>query len=94
VDYGKACSAFVEETLSKPYGGYYGLKIHTYKNPDSFGRWLASVSIETGQFRHRDLVKEILIPEGWGVEWDGKGKNPTPWMEWDEYPNPGWGVVT
>lgn len=46
------------------------ITIRTEKG-DAFGRWLATVLLE-GVW---DLV-EVLIEEGWGVAWDGKGKRP------------------
>lgn len=88
-EYGKACTAFVEQTLKDHTGSYIPVEIRTYKSPDSFGRWLASLTLKTSMGFQTDLVKDILIPEGWGCEWDGKGKNPTPWVtEWARYPLP------
>ena len=85
---GKFCTAFVERTLKDHEDNFVPVRISTYKSPDSFGRWLASLKLSTGMGPNTDLVGDILIPYGWGVEWDGKGKNPTPWTGWDKYPNP------
>ena len=83
--YGKECTAHVEgifDASGLPWA-LCNIRIVTHKNPDSFGRWLADLTIEG-----KDLVKDILIPGGWGVEWDGKGRQPRPWLQWDKYPNP------
>ncbi len=84
-EYGKQCSAYVE-TIFDASGLPWALSdvsITTHKNPDSFGRWLTQVYVD-----EKDLVRDILIPGGWGVEWDGKGRQPKPWLQWERYPNP------
>jgi micrococcal nuclease len=54
--------------------------VKTYKG-DAFGRWLADFEI-----LGRDLV-EMLIFQGWGVPWNGKGKRPG-FSDVHTYPNP------
>lgn len=82
--YGKLCTEYVKSYLREnDFFDMPELEITTHKSPDSFGRWLAEVYVDG-----TDLVNDVLIPQGWGVPWDGKGKNPRPWLSWDQYPNP------
>jgi micrococcal nuclease len=46
------------------------IEVRTEKG-DAFGRWLADVYVN-----QLDLVL-TLIRQGWGVEWDGRGKRPS-----------------
>jgi endonuclease YncB( thermonuclease family) len=67
------------------------LLIRTHK-ADSFGRYLADVAVFNPDGKSFDLVNR-LVADGWGVRWDGKGKNPTPWITEEgalqyPYPNP------
>lgn len=93
--WGLACKARVQSVVDAHHSV---IKVRTYKS-DSFGRWLADVSFRTEANQdlswedcaspyNLDLVSDILIREGWGVTWDGKGKNPKPWSSWGRYPNP------
>lgn len=84
-EHGKLCTKFVQRTLDAgvPHAGFWwNVQVITHKNPDSFGRWLAEVYVDG-----KNLVEDILIPGGWGVRWNGKGKAPRPWIRWDKYPN-------
>jgi len=100
--HGRTCTEFVDRLLRDSNGQFKEVKITTHKNPDSGGEMLrvalaralvieptivlADVEVIRGGQR-LDLVKDILIREGWGVAWDGKGASPWPWGEWETYPN-------
>lgn len=43
----------------------------TSKKTDKFGRWLAEIPWTNGQ-----TLSELLIAEGLGLSWNGKGKRP------------------
>lgn len=67
-------------------------RIITFK-ADSFGRWLADVylkqednTFESNIPRMIEVrIQDILLREGIVAAWDGKGKNPRPWLN-EEYP--------
>ena len=67
-------------------------RIITYK-ADSFGRWLADIyikqkdeTIESNIPRMVEVrLQDILLREGVAAPWDGKGKNPKPWLT-EDYP--------
>lgn len=53
---------------------------------DSFGRWLADVTVIGPEGDALDVVEQ-LVAGGWGVRWDGRGKAPRPWLDAGEsYP--------
>ena len=50
--------------------------LRTYKG-DAFGRWLCDLYVTDPDIR--DLVHDavtLLVREGWGVRWDGRGRRP------------------
>ena len=63
-------------------GAYPISYIQTYK-ADSFGRWLADVWMKSPDSVFH--LQEKLIAEGLAAPWDGKGKNPKPWLT-EDYP--------
>ncbi len=47
---------------------------------DSFGRWLADVTVIGPEGDALDVVEQ-LVAGGWGVRWDGRGRAPRPWLD-------------
>ena len=76
--YGIIAKARVDTLL----GAYPISYIQTFK-ADSFGRWLANVWMKAPASDF--LLQEKLITEGLAAPWDGKGKNPKPWLT-EDYP--------
>lgn len=53
--------------------------VQTYKG-DAFGRWLAQVQLPSAVLSRAGVLVDdlvtLLIADGWGVAWDGKGDRP------------------
>jgi micrococcal nuclease len=67
---GKKAKVYLDELLFNTILDSLRMELISYKT-DSFGRWLCDFEING-----EDLVTH-LITEGYGVEWNGKGKRPS-----------------
>lgn len=55
------------------------VQVRTFKG-DAFGRWLAQVRLPSAVLSRAGVLTDDLVPlliaDGWGVAWDGKGDRP------------------